>query len=922
MSDFLATFWKLVYSQVCNLNEPFDDKIVNDLFSQAFFDSAKLANRDEVVQLANKLELLLATDLEFPLFPVVSALGVLIAWLLNNDEKKLLSSRQFVTDILKGDVSLVCQPMVNRVFGLFSTEATNEFMCRLDLEWFGSCELLASDRVELVNKCFCLRQNVLMLMQRAVDDLSLVVRSGGEGAEFALTTLAHTSRLVALFRHVDNKNLIKSFLACVALAIRSPTITSECAKEIQLVFFHVPSVGIVMDRWLDKELARYNSQVLEGLKIYLSTGGQAHLEEFRAAIKPAFSAESDTVLLPYGSGIDVLIEQFIKTHISGIDLVPCGISGEAIGAILNQFFPLFVQVDGMYVKMIQTRSSVAILQSSTAIEEPDEVLHAHVAHERVEHEYVHAGHLRHEHVGEHVATHTGEHTGSHSGENLVDVLLSEVLARLPQSAFAHRMYPSKVQSGVYRFGSRDVTFHTRNGNLFVYRVGAHVSESDGIEFISREFGVPAHTLKGTGIRVDPTKRQYTAMTTSPPTTATEIIPGARKPMDWANLEFMQKLVDCGINAIDREWTEKWNEARKLTGKDVLVKFIEQNIAHAARQEWAKNLLYYPLEGQDEILDDEIGRKHRERPSKRDRSSPRRADDEYIRQNRRRERDESITRDSRRSRRERSNSYRRDRPSRRDDEVISREHRARRDRDEDRSKHSTRRDRDDDRSRHFSRRNRDDDRSRDRQVSSKRDEDRSRIHDGSPVRERDGPIRPPNRDRGPIRPIRQLEEVSTEKPHAGGSEPLNFKTRLCMMFQQGKCTRGALCGYAHGENDLRSSAGTVAGGAQFYKTRMCNAFLEGRCTRGAGCSYAHAETERTSFVTGVPRRDIRATQDLRLAEKQKALARYMGSSSSDSSRSPSPKRTEKLPITSKPLPYIPPTRVVVAEKGNRIDENEL
>jgi hypothetical protein len=102
--------------------------------------------------------------------------------------------------------------------------------------------------------------------------------------------------------------------------------------------------------------------------------------------------------------------------------------------------------------------------------------------------------------------------------------------------------------------------------------------------------------------------------------------------------------------------------------------------------------------------------------------------------------------------------------------------------------------------------------------------------------------------------------------------------------------------------------------------MCNAFLEGRCTRGSACSYAHSESERVASASGVPRRDMKITEDLRLAEKRKAMM-YNG-------RSPSPvpmsksQRTIRNDDASRPLPYIAPSRSTGRKDGSRVDENEL
>ncbi|KAG8058359.1 hypothetical protein GUJ93_ZPchr0002g25414 [Zizania palustris] len=47
---------------------------------------------------------------------------------------------------------------------------------------------------------------------------------------------------------------------------------------------------------------------------------------------------------------------------------------------------------------------------------------------------------------------------------------------------------------------------------------------------------------------------------------------------------------------------------------------------------------------------------------------------------------------------------------------------------------------------------------------------------------------------------------TAGSHRGGGPGSNFKTKLCENFTKGSCTFGDRCHFAHGENELRKSAG--------------------------------------------------------------------------------------------------------------------
>lgn len=67
----------------------------------------------------------------------------------------------------------------------------------------------------------------------------------------------------------------------------------------------------------------------------------------------------------------------------------------------------------------------------------------------------------------------------------------------------------------------------------------------------------------------------------------------------------------------------------------------------------------------------------------------------------------------------------------------------------------------------------------------------------------------------------------------------FKTRLCYFFMQnGYCTKGDECRYAHGTEELRTNPNA--------KTRICQHWLHGNCQYGDYCYHAHGEHEMKSL----------------------------------------------------------------------------
>jgi len=58
-----------------------------------------------------------------------------------------------------------------------------------------------------------------------------------------------------------------------------------------------------------------------------------------------------------------------------------------------------------------------------------------------------------------------------------------------------------------------------------------------------------------------------------------------------------------------------------------------------------------------------------------------------------------------------------------------------------------------------------------------------------------------------------------KEFLGLNPSMFFKTKMCPHLQDGICSRGPSCNYAHSQNELRSAP-------NLKKTRLCQQFLSG------------------------------------------------------------------------------------------------
>mmetsp|Transcript_3926 Transcript_3926/g.13117 ORF Transcript_3926/g.13117 Transcript_3926/m.13117 type:complete len:678 (+) Transcript_3926:106-2139(+) len=76
--------------------------------------------------------------------------------------------------------------------------------------------------------------------------------------------------------------------------------------------------------------------------------------------------------------------------------------------------------------------------------------------------------------------------------------------------------------------------------------------------------------------------------------------------------------------------------------------------------------------------------------------------------------------------------------------------------------------------------------------------------------------------------------------ACGPAPLSplYKTRMCNFFVVGACRAGPLCGFAHGDAELRPSP-------NFERTSICPTMLRSGACNKAGCRYAHRSVDLKS-----------------------------------------------------------------------------
>jgi len=94
-----------------------------------------------------------------------------------------------------------------------------------------------------------------------------------------------------------------------------------------------------------------------------------------------------------------------------------------------------------------------------------------------------------------------------------------------------------------------------------------------------------------------------------------------------------------------------------------------------------------------------------------------------------------------------------------------------------------------------------------------------------------------------------KEIFKPKMDRNGENRPVKKTRMCKNWEEGTCTFGDRCSFAHGEIDIEVAKNPM------YKTTMCSKVKKGECDRGAKCIFAHDESELRVLLRVPEKKDI-------------------------------------------------------------------
>lgn len=380
----------------------------------------------------------------------------------------------------------------------------------------------------------------------------------------SLQLLRSTKRIKQFYKLVkEPEELKESFLTSLAVTLREALRKDEdyqlqyhhavrqLAEQTQAEFFYVEGAGIVMDRWLEKQLVKHSVAIIAKIKDMV--GESVVLQAELKSICISCFNDSLELNLPFGGGLEGKLVNFVNTKgavSEEVQLVrfPRGALQASEAAQILLMFPDLFEVSGIRARYNRAPAS------------------------------------------------------HRESVDLVDVLITETLDRIPRTVFAHRPHPQRIRQGVFRFGSRDIVFSTKQGRLV-----AQPGDTDGVDLIAREYSITPDLIRAplAGVSVFPPNVSRGAVSFTQSTGMT------RRNVDWRDARFLYRLIRAGFKARDEYWKNMWKtfctseripadkqHPKKQSSIDVLQRFLELNLAYAQRKEWARHLLFFVGEPTD------------------------------------------------------------------------------------------------------------------------------------------------------------------------------------------------------------------------------------------------------------------------------------------------------------------------------------
>lgn len=476
------------------------------------------------------------------------------------------------------------------------------------------------------------------------------------------------SPLVRFFTTVKDTTRKESFLVAVALSLQGlrtrfrwmccvePDLESMGA-ELQRRLFFVEGQGPVMEMWLQSRLKKYNVEVVTRVNSVMVTDPPKG-QMLRTTLQSVFPARNEAdpqscwLTLDGPTALADALVKWLTSNCPGFFCPQHTLGRETLMAVLQRFGPCFeVEPGGIRVRLGATvpepprEVPLPIVAKPVFPPSPPATSSTQLV------PYNAAPALPAQGASHSIAlmplpqtmpapasTSLALAVPKSEATNLIDLLIAEEIESLSPDMRARVV---KVSHGVYRIGAKEVTLHTQNGRLFVYRVGETVRQLP-LAAVFQEEGLVAPQQVAVGGAVDNSAVARIAMQsaaisagvttttaashptatlpfglsrpeprTDPQALMSKRVEAATRAMDvskqivrrtinFEDEKFLKKLLAKGLKH-DRTWQTAYEEYCTSRGvadldfkkqdKDFVATFIERNLANSINQEWAKKMMY-------------------------------------------------------------------------------------------------------------------------------------------------------------------------------------------------------------------------------------------------------------------------------------------------------------------------------------------
>eukprot|EP00933_Yihiella_yeosuensis_P015325 TRINITY_DN13404_c0_g2_i1.p1 TRINITY_DN13404_c0_g2~~TRINITY_DN13404_c0_g2_i1.p1 ORF type:complete len:899 (-),score=251.91 TRINITY_DN13404_c0_g2_i1:432-3128(-) len=473
--------------------------------------------------------------------------------------------------------------------------------------------------------------------------------------------------LVRFFTSCRAAQKKEAFLLAMALSIQAlqtrfrwmcaaEPVLERLGPEMQRRLFFVEGQGAVMESWLASRLKKYNGEAAGRIAALMAQPGAPHLEKLRSRLELLFPPEDSNLdeawaALEGPSEIGATVLTWLGEQSHGFYCPSNALTSQTLLGLFQRL-GRWVEVDVHKLRVRLAKQVGPSLQAVVPADfpPPPPPPPAQTGYTP----FLPPAHESQKAEGAAAAQALVLHSGGPSSapaqttmedeapaDNLVDLLINEELASL---APEHRASIQKLKHAVYRIGTKEATFHTLNGSLFIYRVGDRVrhmplktllaeegflASSDGgldktggpavdnsavarIAQLSMQISTgetqttsasdQAALPFGLGRPAEANKEALMSKRVEAATRAAEVAKQAiRRSVNFDDEKLLRTLLKKGFQK-DQLWQDAYEDycnARKVQAdlataasmdKKFIATFVEQNIPNYINSEWARKVL--------------------------------------------------------------------------------------------------------------------------------------------------------------------------------------------------------------------------------------------------------------------------------------------------------------------------------------------